>query len=93
MLEVHQSALPEQASDCAKIADVYSTLGSESGVAQKDRIANMRDAVYWYGKSLDLRSRISGQPSESEAKERDRIAQQLARCEADIANKGQPQRH
>ncbi|HET8675622.1 MAG TPA: protein kinase [Blastocatellia bacterium] len=87
VLEVHQSAgLLEQASDCAKIADVYSSLASESGVAQRDRIANLRDAVYWYRKSLDLRSSNSGQLSEKEAKERERIRQEITRCQATIAS-------
>jgi tetratricopeptide (TPR) repeat protein len=90
MLELHQSALPEQASDCAKIADLYSTVASEFGVAQRDGIANLRDAVNWYHKSLDLRSRISGQLTERGARERERVTQQIARCEADIATRDRP---
>ena len=87
VLEVHQSAgLLEQASDCAKIAAVYSSLASEPGVAQRDRIANLRDAVYWYRKSLDLRSSNSGQLSEKETKERERITQEITRCQAAIAS-------
>jgi tetratricopeptide (TPR) repeat protein len=86
ILGVHEGAgsLPQQAAACAKIADFYSKLATESRPAQRDRTPNLRNAVRWYRRSLELRSRSGEEISDAEGKERQRITQEIARCEAGI---------
>jgi eukaryotic-like serine/threonine-protein kinase len=89
VLAIHESAnnLPKQAQDCANIAAVYSRLAEKKGSGRHDRFLNLHNAIQWYQKSLDLRSRSVGQISEAEARERERITQEIARCEAAIGGR------
>jgi non-specific serine/threonine protein kinase/serine/threonine-protein kinase len=87
-------ALPLEAASFAMMADSYSKLASRSDRTPRSEEGNLRDAILWYRRSLDLMTRSGAQLSAAQAREEDRISRELARCEAELdAAKKPPHTH
>lgn len=87
---VHESShnVSAQASDCSRTGDFLTKFADDPSRTLKDRNSSLREALYWYRKSLELQTHNANQASAAETKERERIASQISHCEEALRKPG-----